>query len=184
MIWVGLPGWLSDKESAFSAEDTGACAFNPWVRRILWRRKWEPTPLFLPGESHGQRSLTGYIPNSHKESNMPEWLSTVVISNYSLTRWASIISGRIMIRFIAVGRACGGEIAYHSCRHVIYKTGALQVLVCVLSSLVILLRLLILVLNRADAALTSCTMPVDCGPPTPGGLGKEIKRRVSSLRTC
>jgi len=34
--------------------------FDPWVRKISWRRKWQPTPIFLPGESHGQRSLAGY----------------------------------------------------------------------------------------------------------------------------
>ena len=34
--------------------------FNPWVGKILWRRKWQPTPVFLPRESHGQRSLAGY----------------------------------------------------------------------------------------------------------------------------
>ena len=36
--------------------------FNPWVRKIPWRRAWQPTPLFLPGESHEQRSLVGYCP--------------------------------------------------------------------------------------------------------------------------
>ena len=36
--------------------------FNPWVGKIPWRRKWQPTPVFLPGESHGQRSLAGYSP--------------------------------------------------------------------------------------------------------------------------
>ena len=36
--------------------------FDPWVRKIPWRRKWKPTPVFLPGESHGQRSLVGYSP--------------------------------------------------------------------------------------------------------------------------
>ena len=36
--------------------------FNLWVRRILWRRAWKPTPVYLPGESHGQRSLVGYGP--------------------------------------------------------------------------------------------------------------------------
>ena len=35
---------------------------NPWVGKILWRRVWQPTPVFLPGESHGQRSLAGYSP--------------------------------------------------------------------------------------------------------------------------
>ena len=42
--------------------------FEPWVRKIPWRRKWQPTPVFLPGESHGQRSLAGYRPWGHKES--------------------------------------------------------------------------------------------------------------------
>ena len=36
--------------------------FDPWVGRIPWRRKWQPTPVVLPGESHGQRSLEGYNP--------------------------------------------------------------------------------------------------------------------------
>ena len=36
--------------------------FDPWVRKILWRRVWQPTPVSLPGESHGQRSLVGYSP--------------------------------------------------------------------------------------------------------------------------
>ena len=36
--------------------------FNPWVRKIPWRRKWQPTLVFLPGKSHGQRSLVGYSP--------------------------------------------------------------------------------------------------------------------------
>ena len=39
---------------------------GPWVRKIPWRRKWQPTPLFLPGESHEQRSLVGYSPWSRK----------------------------------------------------------------------------------------------------------------------
>ena len=40
--------------------------FHPWVRKILWRRKWQPPPVFLPGESHGQRSLAGYSSWGHK----------------------------------------------------------------------------------------------------------------------
>ena len=36
------------------------CGFDPWFRKIPWKRKWQPTPVFLPGESHGQRSLAGY----------------------------------------------------------------------------------------------------------------------------
>ena len=40
--------------------------FAPWVRRIPWSRAWQPTPVFLPGNSHGQRSLEGYSPGGHK----------------------------------------------------------------------------------------------------------------------
>ena len=46
--------------------------FNPWVGKIPWRRTWQPTPVFLPGESHGQRSLAGYGPWGCKESDTTE----------------------------------------------------------------------------------------------------------------
>ena len=46
--------------------------FNPWVEKIFWRREWQPTPVFLAGESHGQRSLVGYSLWGHKESDMTE----------------------------------------------------------------------------------------------------------------
>ena len=45
------------------------CRFDPWVDKISWRRKWHPTPVFLFGKSHGQRSLVGYSPWGHKESD-------------------------------------------------------------------------------------------------------------------
>ena len=46
--------------------------FDSWVGKIPWRRAWQPTPVFLPGESHGQRSLMGYSPQGHKESDRNE----------------------------------------------------------------------------------------------------------------
>ena len=46
--------------------------FNPWVRKIPWRTARQPTPVFLPGESHGQKSLMGYSPWGHKESDTTE----------------------------------------------------------------------------------------------------------------
>ena len=48
--------------------------FSPWVRKIPGRRKWQPTPLFLPGESLGWRSLAGFSPWDRQESDMTEWL--------------------------------------------------------------------------------------------------------------
>ena len=44
--------------------------FNPWVGKIPWRRKWQPTPVLLPGKSHGWRSLVGYSPWGRKELDM------------------------------------------------------------------------------------------------------------------
>ena len=52
----GLPMWFSSEESACQCRRH---RFDPWAGKIPWRRKWQPTPVFLPGESHGQRSLGG-----------------------------------------------------------------------------------------------------------------------------
>ena len=57
--------------------DVGATGrFNPWVRKSPWRRRRQPTPVFLPGEFHGQRSPAGYSPWGSQESEMSERLST------------------------------------------------------------------------------------------------------------
>ena len=50
----------------------------------IWRRKWQPTPVFLPEESHGQRSLEGYSPWCHKESDTTEWLTTTTTTTKSV----------------------------------------------------------------------------------------------------
>ena len=52
----------------------GRPGFDPWVRKILWRRKWQPTPVLLPGKSHGQRSMVGYSPWGGGESDTTERL--------------------------------------------------------------------------------------------------------------
>ena len=62
----GFPGGSESKESAFNAGMVG---------KIPWRRKWQPTPVFLPGKSHGQRSLVGYSPRGCKESDMTKQLT-------------------------------------------------------------------------------------------------------------
>ena len=49
--------------------------FDPWVRKIPWKKEWLPTVVFFPGESHGQRSLVGYSPWGHKESDTTERLT-------------------------------------------------------------------------------------------------------------
>ena len=67
----GSPGGTSGKEPACQCRRQ-RCRFEPWVRKIPWRRAWQPTPVFLPGESHGQRSLVGHSPHGHQESDMTE----------------------------------------------------------------------------------------------------------------
>ena len=57
------------KASASNAGDPGSV---PGSARFPWRRKWQPTPVFLPGESHGRRSLVGCSPRGHKELDMTE----------------------------------------------------------------------------------------------------------------
>ena len=73
--WVGLPLWLRGKESVSQCGGHRRCRFDPWVWKIPWRRKWQPTPVPLPGKSHGQRSLVGYSPWGRKESDTTERLS-------------------------------------------------------------------------------------------------------------
>ena len=72
-VWslLDFPGGSDGKVSAYNVRDPG---FDPWVRKISWRRTWQPTPVLLPGKSHGQRSLVGYSPWGRKESDMTERL--------------------------------------------------------------------------------------------------------------
>ena len=58
---------------------------DPRVEEIPWRRAWQPTPMFLPGESHGQRSLAGYSPWGCKESGMTEQLSLTPLNKTGVT---------------------------------------------------------------------------------------------------
>ena len=62
----------NSKELACQSRGRERRKFDPWVWKIAWRRAWQPTPVFLPGESYGERSLVGYSPRGHKESDRPE----------------------------------------------------------------------------------------------------------------
>ena len=53
-IYSGFPGGTSGRELAYQCRRHKRCTFDPWVGKIPWRRLWQPTPVFLPGESHGQ----------------------------------------------------------------------------------------------------------------------------------
>ena len=76
----GLPWWHSGKESTCQCRRP---RFDSWVRKIPWRRKWQPGLIFLPGESHGERSLVGYSPWDHQESDTTERL-TLSCTKHSL----------------------------------------------------------------------------------------------------
>ena len=58
----GFPDGTSGIEPACQCRRKKRYGFGPWVRKIRWRRAWQPTPVLLPGEFHGQRSLVGYSP--------------------------------------------------------------------------------------------------------------------------
>ena len=69
---VGFPWWLGGKESTCQCRRHG---FDPWIGKIPWRRKWQPTPVFLPGKFHGQRSLAGYTVHGFADSDITEQLN-------------------------------------------------------------------------------------------------------------
>jgi len=59
-VYIGLPGGASGKEPTCQFRRYKKPGFYPCLQKISWRRAWQPTPVFFPGESHGQRSLAGY----------------------------------------------------------------------------------------------------------------------------
>ena len=88
--WCRQEIWLFER----SCRRHKSCEFDPWVGKMPWRR--QPTPVFLPGESHGQRSLVGYCPCGRRESDTTERLST------NLDSLRSCCS--LCVRFVAQAR--------------------------------------------------------------------------------
>ena len=74
--FAGLSRWASCKEPACQSRRYRRGEFHPWVGKIPRRRIWQLSPIFLPGESHGQRSLAGYSPQCHIELDTLEAVST------------------------------------------------------------------------------------------------------------
>ena len=74
----GLPRWFSGKEFTCQCRRLRRHGFDPEIRKILWSRKWQPSPVFLPEKSHEQRSLAGYSLWGCKESDTTVWLSACV----------------------------------------------------------------------------------------------------------
>ena len=82
VLVTGLPGGASGKESACQCRRCKRCRFDPWVRKIPWRKQWQPTLVFLPGKFHGQTSLLGGSPLGHKELDMAE--VTALVHSYDI----------------------------------------------------------------------------------------------------
>ena len=80
---MGFPGGASSKEPTCQCRRCKRRGFDPWVGKIPWRRAWQPTPVFLPGEFHGQRNLAGYSPWGHKESDTSETTTCTCTGYYS-----------------------------------------------------------------------------------------------------
>ena len=69
---MGPPWWLRGKTICLQHRSYRRHEFDSWIGMIPWRRAWQPTPVFLRGESHGQRSLEDYSPWGHKELDTTE----------------------------------------------------------------------------------------------------------------
>ena len=81
---LGFPGGSDIKESAYNVGDLGSI---PGFGTIPWRREWQPTPVFLPGKSHGQRSLEGYIQSMGLQRIRHDWTNNTHTSLLSDETW-------------------------------------------------------------------------------------------------
>ena len=103
--------------------------FDPWVRKIPWRGKWQPTPVFLPGESNEQRSLVGYSPWGHKELDTTEQLTLSKGKRKTLAlSWAGSTHRRVAIRWdtqILMGQSAFRIMEFNELD--ITKIGALEI---------------------------------------------------------
>ena len=85
--------WLGHSVLAMAQRRHGFV--DPWIKKIPWKRKWQPTPVFLTGKSHEQRAQVGYSPWGHKELDMTERMHT-----HAHTKTSSAIT----IRKLTVGK--------------------------------------------------------------------------------
>ena len=89
---LGLPGWCSGKESSYQCRRHKRRRFSPWIRKSPSSRKWQPAPVFLPGTSHGQRSLVGYRPRGHKESDRTDCACVPACAHTHSEKLVSLLS--------------------------------------------------------------------------------------------
>ena len=107
------------KASACICLQCGTPGFDPWLGKIPWRRKWQPTPIFLPGESGGRRSLVGYSPRGCKESDTTEQLhfqsDIEVLSGRSVVKNPSANAADVNVILVlerAPGKGNGSPLQY------------------------------------------------------------------------
>ena len=93
-VVFGFPRGDIGKESISQCRRHKRCRSDPWVWKIPWRRKWQSTPVFLPGESHGQRSLASYSPWGCKGLDMTEHVSLPLFKH---TSWDLTFSSKRLI---------------------------------------------------------------------------------------
>ena len=94
---LGFPGGARGRESTCQGRRQKRCGFHPWDGNIPWRRAQQPTPVFLPEESQGQRHLAGYSPWGRKELDTTEhtgmWTLQMLVKRYSSTSWPRCSTG-------------------------------------------------------------------------------------------
>ena len=110
----GLPKWLSSKKSACQCRRCKRHEFSSWVKKIRWRRKWQPTPAFLTGNSHWQGNLAGYSSWGHKESDMRARTHTHTHTHTYMYMKAFLknTNARVLLFFLQSSRCLSNE---HSC---------------------------------------------------------------------
>ena len=109
----GFPGGTSGKEPTCQCRRHKTHGFNPWVRKIPWRRAWQPTPVFWLGVSHGQRSLVGSGPQGCKELDMTEMIQLASLDVVMLCcrNWSHQIALKSVDLFLLAGGHLGQLIA-------------------------------------------------------------------------
>ena len=113
---MGFPGGNSGKEPVGQCRRYKRHGFDPWVGKSPWRRAWQPTPVFMPRESRGQRSLVGYSPWGCKESDRTEpTLACTHIQYLSFSVW--LISLSIMSQNPCCCKWQNFILFYHSCNY-------------------------------------------------------------------
>ena len=96
-IYTYITRWLSDKESACQCRRRKRCRFYPWVEKIPWGRKWQPTPVFLPARSHGQRSLMGYSSRSHRVRH--DWMTENTLNIHVMYFYRRMASSALTCKY-------------------------------------------------------------------------------------